>query len=169
VQQSAHHEQDGSFVLKNVYRGRYRVLPVGFKPGYYLASVWYGDQVVTTQTIDIVNPPLPLRIVYRSGAGRAAGTVERGEGKWVALVPQDEALRDAHQFVRTAKCGAHGKFEIGSLRPGSYYAFAFDRVRVEMFEDAEFVRKLAAHAVRIDIRHGEAANLELRPQAWPDY
>ncbi len=169
VQESAFHEQDGSFVLKNVYRGRYRVLPAGYVPGYYVASIWYGDQEVITQAIDIVNPPLPLKIVYRSGAGRATGTVDRGEGTSVVLVPQDEALRDSFQFIRTARCGAYGKFAIDSLRPGSYYAFAFDRVRREMLEDVEFVRKLVARAVRVEVRHGEAASLELSPQVWPDY
>ncbi len=168
-EESTFHEQDGSFVLKNVYAGRYRVLPVGYVPGYYVASIWYGDQEATTQAVDIVSPPLPLKIVYRSGAARAIGTVERGEGTWVVLVPQDEALRDPSQFIRTAKCEAHGRFSIDSLRPGSYYAFAFDRIDKEMLEDVEFVRKLLPHAVRVEVRHGETANLELRPQVWPDY
>src|SRR4029077_1247660 len=82
VQVAAFHEQDGSFVLKNVYRGRYRVLPVGFVPGYYVASVLYGDRDVTTHAIEVMTRPLPLKVVYRSGTGRAAGTVERGEGAW---------------------------------------------------------------------------------------
>jgi hypothetical protein len=169
VQVAAFHEQDGSFVLKNVYRGRYRVLPVGLVPGHYVESVWYGEQEVTTRAIDVMNPPLPLKVVYRSGAGRAAGTVERGEGAWVVLVPQEEALRDSDQFIRTARCAAYGKFAIDNLRPGSYYAFAFDRVRKEMLEDVEFVRKIVPHAVRVEVRHGEAANFDLVPQVWPDY
>jgi len=112
---------------------------------------------------------LPLRVVYKSGAGRATGTVERGEGAWVVLVPQDEALRDSDQFIRTARCAAYGKFAIDNLRPGSYYAFAFDRVRKEMLEDVEFVRKIVPRAVRVEVRHGEAANFDLVPQVWPDY
>lgn len=169
VQESTFHELDGSFVLKDVYAGRYRVLPAGYVPGYYVASVWYGDREVTTQAIDIVNPPLPLRVVYRSGAARATGKVERGEGAWAVLVPQEEALRDAHQFIRRAKCDSDGRFSVESLRPGSYFAFAFDRVEPEVLEDVEFVRKLVSRAVRIELRHGETASLELRPQIWPDY
>jgi len=169
LQESTFHEQDGNFVLKNVYAGRYRVLPAGHVPGYYVASIWYGDQEITTQAVDIVSPALPLKIVHRSGSARATGTVERGEGTWVVLVPQDEALRDPFQFIRTARCEAYGRFWIDSLRPGSYYAFAFDRVKPEMLEDVEFVRKLVPHAVRVEVRHGDTANLELRPQLWPDY
>lgn len=169
VQVSAFHAQDGSFVLKNVYRGRYRVLPAGFVPGYYVASVWYGDQEVTSRAIEIADPPLPLRVVYKSGAGRAAGTVDRGDGAWAVLVPQDEALRDSDQFVRMARCGAGGRFSIGSLRPGSYYAFAFDRVQREMFEDVEFVRRLMPRAVRVEVRAGGTADFTLAPEVWPDY
>ncbi len=169
VQESVFHEQDGGFVLKNVYPGRYRVLPVGYVPGYYVASIRYGDQEVTTQAIDIVNPPLPLKIVYNNGAGRATGSVDHGEDSWVILVPRDESLRDADQHIRSVKCGPGGRFAIDSLRPGAYYAFAFDRLRKEMLGDVEFVRNLASRAVRVEVRHGESVNLELDRLVWPDY
>ncbi len=169
LQTSTFHEQDGTFQLKKVHAGKYRVVPAGFVPDYYLASVWYGDQEVTTRAIDIVNPPLPLRIVYKKGAGRVGGTVEKGEGTSVVLVPEDEALRDSDQFIRSAKCGEGGRFSIDTLRPGRYYAFAFDRLEQELLEDAAFVRKLVSQAARVEVRAGETANLELRPQTWPDY
>lgn len=167
---STFHEQDGSFVFERVYAGRYRVLPAGHVPDYYVASIWYGGRNVTTQPFDIVQPPLPLRIVYNSGAGRVSGTVEKGAGAWAVLIPEDEALRDAHQFIRRARCDEHGRFHHDSVRPGGYYAFAFDgEVEVENLENPELVRRLAASAVRVEIRAGETAQLELRPQPWPGY
>jgi len=168
-QESAFHEQEGEVVLKNVYAARYRILAVGYVPGYYVHSVWYGDQQATTQPIDIVNPPLPIKVIYKSGAARLSGAVERGDGSAVALIPQDEALRDPHQFIRTAICNAQGKFSIDSLRPGSYYALAFNRVQADMLADLDFARRLTPNAVRVELRHGESATIDLRPQTWPDY
>lgn len=168
-QESAFHDQDGRFVLKSVYPGRFRVLPVGYVPGYYVSAVWYGDQEITTSEIEIVNPPLPLRVLYKSGAASLTGIVERGGGAEVVLVPQDEALRDQHQFIRSAKSDSSGKFSIGSLRPGSYYAFAFDRLHRAMLEDVDFVRRLTPRAVRVTLRHGETASVELRAQPWPEF
>jgi len=78
-------------------------------------------------------------------------------------------LRDSDEFIRTARCAAYGKFAIDSLRPGSYYAFAFDRVRKEMLEDVEFVRKIVPRAVRVEVRQGEAANFDLVAHVWLDY
>jgi hypothetical protein len=162
------HEQDGNFVLRKVYAGRYRVLPAGYVPGYYVASIWYGNQEVTSREFDIVSPPLPLRIVYKSGAARATGKVDRGGGAWAVLLPQDEALRDSDQHVRTVKCDANGRFAIDSLRPGDYYAFAFDRVEKELLEDVAFVRRLSPRAVRVEARPGETATVELSPLVWAD-
>ncbi|MBL8176199.1 MAG: carboxypeptidase regulatory-like domain-containing protein [Bryobacterales bacterium] len=163
------HEQDGSFVIGQVHAARYRILPVGFVPGYYVASVWYGDQEATARAVDIADPPLPVRVVYKAGAARVSGTVEKGAEAYVAFLPQDEGLRDPHQFIRTTRCGADGKFSIDSLRPGGYYVMAFDRVRNEMLADVSFARRLTGQAMRLELRHGEAVTVELRPQRWPDY
>lgn len=77
--------------------------------------------------------------------------------------------RDAQSHVRTAICDAQGKFTIDSLRPGSYYALAFNRVQADMLADLDFARRLTPNAVRVELRHGESATIELRPQTWPDY
>ncbi len=164
------HQQDGSFVLKSIYPGRYSVLPAGYVPGYYVASIQYGDRDVTSHPIEIRYPPLPLKIVYSAGAARVSGTVERAPNATVVLIPRDEALRDGDQHVRTANCDAQGRFHLDSLRPGAYYAFAFQQISdTAQLEDIEFVRKLAPSATNLNLKHGESASIELRLQPWPEY
>jgi hypothetical protein len=106
-------------------------------------------------------------VTYKANAGRVHGSVEKcGEGR-VVLLPQDEALLDG-QFIRTAKCDANGHFEVGSLRPGEYYAFAFDRADHDALSDVTFVRNLRPGAVLVHVEAGRAADADLRVTTWPE-
>ncbi len=161
------HDQAGNFTFPRVYAGRYTVFPLGFVPDYYLASVMLGDREVTGRPVDLAEGAPPLRVVYRPNAGRARGKVEKGAGATVVIAPQDEAFLDT-QFTRTAKCGPEGNYEVSSLRPGEYYAFAFDRIDPDALEDVGFFRTLAPLAAKVRIREGEAASLDLRVTPWPE-
>jgi hypothetical protein len=85
----------------------------------------------------------------------------------VALLPQDESLLDG-QYIRTAKCDASGRFEVGSLKPGEYFALAFDRIDSAAFIDVPFVRNLRAAAVLVHVEAGQAADVELKVTPWPE-
>jgi len=95
------------------------------------------------------------------------GSVEKAADTTVALVPQDEALLDG-QFIRTAKCDNAGRFEVGSLKPGEYYAFAFDRIDRDALTDVTFVRNLRTAAVPVHVEAGKAADVELKVTPWPE-
>ncbi|HWQ54748.1 MAG TPA: carboxypeptidase-like regulatory domain-containing protein [Bryobacteraceae bacterium] len=161
------HEQDGSLRFKAVYQGRYRIYPAGNLPGYYMESVRIGDRDVTAQAVDITPGMPPVHVVYRPDAGRVGGTVEQGEGATVVLVPRDESFMN-DQFIRWAVCGRGGRFEVGSLRPGNYYAFAFDRVDLNAMEDRSFVRGLAFRAASVQVERNQVSSVELRVTAWPE-
>jgi hypothetical protein len=164
----AFHKPDGSFVLDRVLPGRYRITPLGYMPGYYVDSVLLGDRDVLTEDVDLFPGAPPVRIVYKPNAGRASGTVDKGKGSTVVFLPKDEALMDG-QFIRTARCGEDGRFQLHSLRPGSYSAFAFDRIEFDLLENPEFVRSFANRGVTVQIRQGETASVDLRVTAWPEY
>jgi hypothetical protein len=51
------------------------------------------------------------------------GSIENCGDAAVILIPQEPELR-RDQFMRVAKCGAHGQFEFSGVRPGSYYGIA---------------------------------------------
>jgi Carboxypeptidase regulatory-like domain len=161
------HEQDGSIHFPKVVPGRYIISPVGYIPGYYVESVQLGDRDVFGKPIDLRDGTIPFRVVYKPNAGQVRGNVENCAGSTVALLPEDEALLDG-QFIRTAACDANGRYEIGSLRPGDYYAFAFDRVDTSAFEDVTFVRNLRPAAVLVHVEAGHMADADLKVTPWPE-
>jgi hypothetical protein len=161
------HVQDGNIVLKNVYPGRYEIHPLGYLPGFYLASVKLGDREVIGQQVELSESSPAFRVTYEANAPRVRGQVDKGEGSTVVLISQDEAFMNG-QFLRTAVIGADGRFEIGSLRPGEYYALAFDRVDTDALHDPAFVRGLSAGAVKVHVENGETPMIELKVTRWPE-
>jgi Carboxypeptidase regulatory-like domain len=156
------HEQDGRLRIPAVYPGRYRIFPLGFIPEWYLDSVRLGEQEALKDAVELRPGSPPVQIVYRPQAGRVRGVVDRGEGAQVVLLPSEEALWDA-QFIRSAKAGTGGQFEVGSLKPGEYLAFAFaEPQNFDELSDPALVRPLLTQGVRVVVRQGEASETKLR-------
>ena len=166
-QVSGFHKQDGTLEIQGVMPGLYLITPVGFVPGYFVASVLLGDREVMGQEVNLANGLTPIRVIYKPNAGRVSGTVEKGEGSTVVLVPKDEAFLDG-QFIRSAKCTASGNFVVSDLRPGDYCAFSFDHVDFDALEDPTFVRNLISRAATVQVKQGEIATMELQVMPWPE-
>ncbi|HTX36823.1 MAG TPA: carboxypeptidase-like regulatory domain-containing protein [Bryobacteraceae bacterium] len=165
---TADERSDGTLHLTNVYAGRYRIQPPGIIAGYYLDAVRVGITDVTGQVVDLAPGGPPIRLVYRTGAGRAEGLVENGWGSTVVMAPKDPGLLSV-PFVRTAPTGMDGRFDIGSLRPGDYYLWAFDRADLNALMDSDFVRSLTGVAESVHVAQGEVEvtpNLKVMP--WPE-
>jgi len=160
-------DQDGNFQLKDIYPGRYRIVPVGAMPGYYVDSVTMGGSNVLGQEVDLAAGSQPIRIVYRANPARLRGTVEDGGGSTVFLVPQEEGLLST-SFIRSILCDGSGRFEMGNLRPGDYYAFAFDHADIVALTDASFVRALVSQAAPVHVDAGEIGSVNLRVTGWPE-
>jgi hypothetical protein len=159
--------QDGSFQIKDVYSGRYRLIPLGFVPGYYVDSIWLGDSNVMGQEVDLSASSPPIRVVYQSNAARVRGTVESGGGSVVYLVPQDESLLNT-PFIRSVPCDAAGRFELGSVRPGDYYIFAFDHADFAALTDPAFIRTIAPLAATVHVDAGGIGSVNVKVTAWPE-
>lgn len=161
------HEQDGRVAIKDVYPGRYRIHPLGYVSGYYLASVLLGEREVLGQYVDLSESSPPFRIRYEGNAPRVTGRIEKGEGAFVTLIPTDDAFLN-DQFVRIQAVGKDGRFEVGTVRPGEYYAFAFDRFDDAALYDPAFVAGIAPRAVRVTVVKGETVTVDLKILPWPE-
>lgn len=154
------HEQDGRVVIPQVYRGRYRIFPLGYLPGFYLESIRVGDQDALLAPVDIYPGMPPFRITYSPNPGRVAGVVEGGG--YVSLLPVEEYLWDG-QFIRSARVQTGRRFEIANLRPGVYFALAFSEpVSSDELSDPVLVSRVVPKGARITVHGGQTTEVKLR-------
>jgi hypothetical protein len=151
---------DGAFRFDNVAPGSYRFMPINPGPPYYLASVQVGDREVLGEYVELSTGTLPVTITYRSDGGTVRGSVENCGKAVVVLAPQNSSLQYP-EFIRRTTCREGGQFEIRGLRPGDYYAFAFDR-EPGMLETSSFAQQWVNSAERITIRANEATRTILK-------
>ena len=156
-------QKEGIWRFENVVPGRYQITATpGLSGGYYLSSISIGGQEVIGQFVNLQPGSPPIQVVYKPNAGTVSGTVEERDEKQVVLMPQGPLDLLAPDFGRVVQTGSGGAFEIASVGPGSYYAFAVDRLKPEQFSDAQFVRKIISEAVRVQITEGSAVSVKLK-------
>jgi hypothetical protein len=140
--------------------------PVAFTPepppaGYFLDSVRLGNSEASQSPLQLVSGGQRLTITYKYGGGSVRGTVEGCGSGEVTLVPRDTALRHP-SMMRRAPCTADGKFEMLSVRPGDYYAFALasdDYFAADQPLDTDMVRQ--STSVRVVDTEAVAAEVRL--------
>ncbi len=124
------------------------------------------------QTIDVTDSSLRLRVVYRTDGGRVQGIVENcGRGQ-VLLIPKEPPLQNS-ELIRSGRCNAAGRFDIPAVRPGSYYAAAFDRIDDFAFYygsvvDPALVARIIERAAAVSVEAGQTATATLSVRSWPE-
>ncbi|MDR3701171.1 MAG: carboxypeptidase-like regulatory domain-containing protein [Candidatus Sulfopaludibacter sp.] len=166
------HDQSGALEIDDVLPGKYQILLEEPLPGSYLDTVQYGGRDVLGQTVDVTDGSLRLRVVYRTNGGRVQGPVEDCGRGMVVLVPMELALQNS-EMIRWGRCNAAGRFDIGDLRPGGYYAAAFDRMNdLELYYgavvDPALIAKIIEHAAGVAVEAGQTTPLALKLTPWPD-
>jgi hypothetical protein len=170
------HNETGAFEIDGVVPGKYRILLEEPLPGSYVDSIQYGGRDVMGQTVDVMDASLPIRVVYKTNGGRVQGSVENGGGAIVVLLPKEPALQNS-EFMRWGWCNGSGRFDIGSLRPGAYYAAAFERM--DLFDlsyglyyggvvDRALIDAIAGRGVSVRVESGQSATVTLKLMAWPE-
>jgi hypothetical protein len=157
----------GEFLVTRVMEGRYRIVPLlgdgATMYSYYLASIRMAEREVLGETVELTAASPPITILYKADGGGVRGTVEDCGSARVVLVPQERALRGLNDLIRHATCDASGHFEISNMRPGEYYAYAFDR-QPPIKDVAELLEN---RAVRVTVRSGEFSGAALRVTRLP--
>jgi hypothetical protein len=155
-------EAKGEFSATRVMQGQYRIVPLlgnaASMHSYYLASIRIAEREVLGETVELTAASSPITILYKADGGGVRGTVEDCGSAHVVLVPQERALQSFGDFIGHSACDASGRFEISNMRPGEYYAYAFDQ-EPPIRDLAEL---LVNQAVRVTLRSGEFSAAALR-------
>ena len=153
-------EPDGRLLFENILPGRYNAIA---KPGLS-AQIFLGDYEVTGQTFPVTAGGPPMRVILKTWSGTVRGTVEKGEGATVVLVPQQV---DGVAIGQTGVCGPGGSFELSDVSPGDYYIAAFDHLEILAAPSAAMLGLMLARGKSVKIKEHEAADVMLSVIAEP--
>ncbi len=162
-------KEDGSFVVKNVSPGEYKVgiLQSGGLPGdYYLKSARLAGEDVLEEGLMVSGAPKgSLELVLSPAGGHIEGTVLTAEGKpfsgaRVVLVP-DERRRKRTDLFKNTTTDQYGRFTLRGIPPGEYKLFAWEDVEPGAYQDSEFLRPYEDKGKEVRIGEGDRLQVEL--------
>jgi hypothetical protein len=106
--------------------------------GMYVDNVRQNGTSVLDSGFDVgVEPPTPLQIAVKFGAGSVEGTAK--PGAIVALIPTGNRENHALYFGGTAD--AMGTFTLRSVAPGEYKIFAWESAPPGAYLNADFLKR----------------------------
>jgi hypothetical protein len=166
--------QGTSFEIRDVHPGRYQIVPIGTVSGLYLDSVQFGGRDVLGQTVDLADGSLSIRLIYKTNGGRVMGAAEHCIA--AVVFPKDPSLQN-NSFIRTGRCDAGGRFEMGGLRPGDYYAVAFAAPELEsreqgldelLFDPGFVLAQIAGSGEGVRVEAGRSTTVTPKVMPWPE-
>src|SRR5262249_31540668 len=145
--------------IQNVQPGHYTFAQGGI-PGTYMKSVRWDGSDVTGKSLDIEGGGT-LEVVYHAGAVRITGTAkdEKGEsqgGAMVVLWPEQPLGGVAYPGARMAASDNQGTFALPALRPGNYYALAFEGTDGQTIQVRDLLMQFTAQAVKVEIKENSS-------------
>jgi protocatechuate 3,4-dioxygenase beta subunit len=161
-------KSDGTFLMKGVPPGEYRLSVMGIPAGSYVKEARYGQT-------DVLNTPLrfsgndsnSLDIVISPNAGQIDGNAVNARdqatpGVQVVLIP--DSNRSRTELFRPVTADAVGHFSIPTVVPGDYKIVAWNAMEPFAFFDPEFI-KLAEQNGK-PVRVTESSKQTVTLNAW---
>lgn len=153
---------DGQFAVDRMYPGAYRVQAAAeAAPGCYLSSVTLDGHEVLGRRVEIASSSKVV-VTFKRDGGSVRGTVEAPGAKRILLIPAEAVLRWPDLAFSTSEI-INGRFEIASVRPGSYYAIALAGASEwTLLRGRELDRVILNSASSVMVKGGEATDVQLR-------
>jgi hypothetical protein len=164
--------EDGSFVIKSLAPGDYRVFVTQFGSNpipdtFYFKSIRLGTSDVLADGLHIEGTPnAELEIVLGTDVATVHGSVvnqkqEPMPNAVVAMVPYPIGSGRAYLYKNGAT-DLSGQFEFRGVAPGDYMVFAWEDVEFGAWQDPEFTRSYENVGKRVHVSEAASETVELR-------
>ena len=145
-------DEDGTFILRNVVPGSYRI-SVQNGPGY-LRTARLGDRELSKGKIEVPEGDSVLTLALANDYGWVEGDVQTGAGDpdpsaLLTICPKGDYFC-LHYDPSSSGTKPEGHF-LEKLPPGDYEVFAFEDPSAAGERDPEFYRLLASQAQRVSV------------------
>ncbi len=150
----------GSFVLKDVFDGTYRLRVIGQSKDCYVKSIRYGSSDALESGFTVFRGTQPsLEVTISSRGARVQGAVTDKDnlpvtGVWVVLVP-DQTHRDQSRLFQKVATDQFGHYLLRGIVPGDYKIFSWDEVEDGAWEDPDFLRTSEDRGQMISVEEGD--------------
>jgi len=166
---------NGQFEFEGVGPGTYDVFIQGMPRNAYLlqAGFPYTDRRSLQIRIDANLPPrsvhddneyivisdVPLTASVNTGGLAVSGRVSDDKGGAVAgaeviLVPPDTSARLRRDRYGITYSDGSGAFQLSGISPGSYTAYAFEKIEPDIYFDPEFNSRISSQGTLVNVGNG---------------
>ena len=162
---------DGSFEVKGIMPGRYRVNPqIPGAGAWSVESIKAGDLDVTAVplvlTADASTPPLVITLTDQPTdlSGRFEDASGRPATDYFIIVfsPDERAWYRNSRAIAQTRPGTDGRFSVRALPPGNYLLAAVTDVERDQRFSPDFLKELVPSAVKVTLGAGEKKVQDLR-------
>ena len=163
-------EPDGSFTIRGVPPGRYRVEVAGLPAGWALDSAVFGDRNAADVHLLVergeIVPAGLLKLTAKTGEIAGAVTTAAGDPapeRTVVLFPADRSHRlPRSRRIQVVQPGPDGRYAIRGLPSGEYRLAIVDGVEAGQQFDPGFLAQIDGDAVPAKVSGGMSTAVELR-------
>ena len=161
-------DEKGHFAVANVPAGQYSFqLGSRDRDAYLKEARCRGQDVLTSAlTLNAAEVLDGCTLSVARDVGKVIGEAKQddklAEGMAVVLIPVEMERRKMARHTSTAQTYANGRFEIGGVVPGEYFAFAVASAEDTPYYQLEYAERNRESATRISVKPNEAKSLELK-------
>lgn len=161
-------KDDGTFTIENVPPGKFMMNVAALPQGVYVKSARFNGADVTRSEVDLTNGSGGnLDIVLSKKAANVTGMVtpEKDEsvaGMIVSLWTGDPEPGSVNNGVRMATSDQNGGFQFQNLRPGTYYAAAWEDIDTGLAQARDFLKLMTGDAVKLEVAEGGQSSAQLK-------